>query len=219
MLPILYSFRRCPYAIRARLALCQAGVAVELREVVLSNKPPELLAASPAGTVPVLQLRRGEVVEHSRDIMRWALAQNDADGWLERGDSPDQRALTDVCDGAFKHALDRYKYAERHPERSAHDWRDQAVDCLIKPLEAHLDRTPQLGGDLPGLADAAIFPFVRQFAAVEPAWWAASPWVATRRWHDGWAQSALMAASMWKAAPWKPGAPPTVWPAVAQDIP
>ena len=219
MLPVLYSFRRCPYAIRARLALCQAGVPVELREVMLSNKPAQMLAVSPLGTVPVLQLASGEVIVHSRDIMRWALAQRDTGGWLARGDTPDLRALTDTCDGTFKHALDRYKYAERHPERSAPAWREDAVSCLIRPMETRLAQTPQLGGERPGLADAAIFPFVRQFAAVDPAWWAASPWVATRRWHDTWAASALMAACMHKLAPWQPGAPPVVFPQTAQDTP
>lgn len=212
VLPILYSFRRCPYAIRARLALCQAGVAVALREVVLSRKPAEMLAASPAGTVPVLQLASGEVIAQSLDIMRWALVQRDTDSWLARGDTPEQRALMATCDGAFKHALDRYKYAERHPERSAQAWRDGAVACLIQPLEQRLTQAAQLGGDQPGLADAAIFPFVRQFAAVDAAWWTASPWIATRRWHDHWSGSALMAACMPKLAPWQPGAPVTVFP-------
>lgn len=219
VLPVLYSFRRCPYAIRARSALCQAGVPVELREVALSNKPAELLAVSPAGTVPVLQLTSGEVILHSRDIMRWALAQRDTDGWLARGDTPELRALTDTCDGPFKHALDRYKYAERHPERSALAWRDDAVNCLIPTLETRLTQTPQLGGERPCLADAAIFPFVRQFAAVDAAWWAASPWVATRRWHDAWVASALMAACMDKPAPWHPGSPPTVFAPTAQHTP
>lgn len=212
VLPILYSFRRCPYAIRARLALCQAGVAVALREVVLSRKPAEMLAASPAGTVPVLQLASGEVIAQSLDIMRWALVQRDTDSWLARGDTPEQRALMATCDGAFKHALDRYKYAERHPERSAQAWRDGAVACLIQPLEQRLTQAAQLGGDQPGLADATIFPFVRQFAAVDAAWWTASPWIATRRWHDHWSGSALMAACMPKLAPWQPGAPVTVFP-------
>ena len=219
MLPILYSFRRCPYAIRARLALWQAGVAVELREVVLSRKPAEMLAISPAGTLPVLQLASGEVIAHSRDIMRWALAQRDTTDWLARGDTPEQRALVDTCDGPFKHALDRYKYAERHPESSAQAWRNDAVACLIQTLEIHLNRAPQLGGEQPGMADAGIFPFVRQFAAVDTAWWASSPWVATRRWHDGWAASALMAACMHKLSPWQPGAPPTVFAPAALDMP
>lgn len=212
VLPILYSFRRCPYAIRARMALCQAGVAVELREVVLSRKPAELLAASPAGTVPVLQIEPGQVIAQSLDIMRWALGQNDADSWLVRAESPDHRTLIDTCDGDFKQALDRYKYAERHPQRSAHEWRDEAVRCLIDPLEARLADGPQLGGAQPCLTDAAVFPFVRQFAAVDAAWWAASPWVATRRWHDAWQGSALMTACMHKTPTWQPGAPVTVFP-------
>lgn len=218
-MPVLYSFRRCPYAIRARLALCQAGVPVELREVMLSNKPAEMLAVSPLGTVPVLQLASGEVIVHSRDIMRWALAQCDTDGWLARGDTPYLRALIDTSDGPFKHALDRYKYAERHPERSAPAWREDAVGCLIRHLENRLAQTPHLGCERPGLADAAIFPFVRQFAAVDPAWWAASPWEATRRWHDTWAVSALMQTCMHKLAPWQPGEPPVVFPQTAQDTP
>ena len=212
MLPILYSFRRCPYAIRARLALCQAGVVVELREVALGRKPAEMLAASSAGTVPVLQIEPGQVMAQSLEIMRWALGQNDAEGWLLRADSPDLQALVDTCDGDFKQALDGYKYAERHPQRSAHEWRDEAVRSLIAPLEARLTQAPQLGGALPCLSDAAIFPFVRQFAAVDAAWWAASPWSATRRWHDTWAGSALMHACMHKTPPWQPGAPVTVFP-------
>lgn len=215
-MPILYSFRRCPYAIRARLALCQAGVAVELREVELSRKPAALLAVSPAGTVPVLQLPSGEVFAHSRDIMRWCLAQHDGGSWLARGNTPAQLALMDTCDGAFKHALDRYKYAGRHPERSAQAWRDDAVACLMEPLEMLLAQTPQLGGEQPGIADAAIFPFVRQFAAVDAAWWTASSWGATRRWHDSWAESPLMAACMHKCPPWQPGAPVTVFPPAAK---
>ncbi|WP_332751940.1 glutathione S-transferase N-terminal domain-containing protein [Hydrogenophaga sp.] len=212
VLPILYSFRRCPYAIRARLALCQAGVAVELREVALSSKPAELLEASAAGTVPVLQITSGQVIAQSLDIMRWALGQRDPQGWLVHADSSDHAALIDTCDGAFKQALDGYKYAERHPQRSAHAWRDEAVRCLVAPLEGHLAEAPQLGGARPCLTDAAIFPFVRQFAAVDAAWWAASPWAATRRWHDAWAGSALMAACMHKVPRWQPGAPPSVFP-------
>ncbi len=215
VLPILYSFRRCPYAIRARLALCQAGVAVELREVVLSDKPAQLLAASPAGTVPVLQIEPGQVIAQSLDIMRWALGKNDADGWLARADQPGLQALIGACDGDFKQALDGYKYAERHPQRSAQVWREDAVRCLIEPLEARLRETPHLGGARPCLADAAIFPFVRQFAAVDAGWWAASPWVATRRWHGAWADGPLMAACMHKTPAWQPGAPVTVFPQAA----
>ena len=126
-LPILYSFRRCPYAIRARLALCQAGVPVELREVDLKRKPPALLAVSSAATVPVLDAGPGAVLVHSLDIMRWALAQSDGDRWLARGDAGLNQRLVDTNDGDFKHALDRYKYANRHPLRSQAAYRDEAA--------------------------------------------------------------------------------------------
>ncbi|MBC7609640.1 MAG: glutathione S-transferase N-terminal domain-containing protein, partial [Polaromonas sp.] len=108
--PVLYSFRRCPYAMRARLALAVSGVDYELREVSLKSKPPELLAASPKGTVPVLVLPNGQIIDESLDIMRWALAQNDPDGWLDVGSLDDMLTLITGNDGGFKHALDRYKY-------------------------------------------------------------------------------------------------------------
>ena len=115
-LPILYSFRRCPYAIRARLAVCHAGLAVELREVDLKRKPAALLAVSPQATVPVLDAVQGLVLTQSLDIMHWALAQASDAGWLRRGDHAALRQLVNTTDGDFKHWLDRYKYAERYPE-------------------------------------------------------------------------------------------------------
>ena len=116
-MPILYSFRRCPYAMRARLALAISGVPYELREVVLKSKPAELLAASPKGTVPVLVLPSGEVIDESLAIMRWALEQHDPDGWLKNGPIDDMLAIIAGNDGKFKHALDRYKYPNR-PRRN-----------------------------------------------------------------------------------------------------
>ena len=211
-LPILYSFRRCPYAIRARLALCQAGVPVELREVDLKRKPPALLAVSSAATVPVLDAGPGAVLVHSLDIMRWALAQSDGDRWLARGDAGLNQRLVDTNDGDFKHALDRYKYANRHPLRSQAAYRDEAVACLIEPLEAALARADYLGGSLPCWADVAVFPFVRQFAGVDPAWWREAPLPAMRRWLNGWQDSALFALCMHKYAVWTPSDEPTRFP-------
>ena len=204
-LPVLYSFRRCPYAIRARLALVQAGVAVALRELDLKHKPAELLACSPAATVPVLDLGQGTVLTQSLDIMRWALAQHDPQGWLPVADEPANRALVDTNDTAFKAALDRYKYADRHPGRSREAYRDEAQACLLAPLDERLQAAPFLGGDRPCLSDAALFPFVRQFAGVEPAWWAATAGPATQRWLAHWQNSALFAAAMLKTAVWRPG--------------
>jgi UPF0176 protein len=207
-LPVLYSFRRCPYAIRARLALCQAGVPVELREVDLKRKPTELLAVSPQATVPVLVTETAGVLTQSLDIMHWALAQAGNAAWLQRGDGALARQLVNTNDGDFKHWLDRYKYPERHPEREQAAYRDEAVRCLIEPLEAALLASGHLGGDGPCWADAAVFPFVRQFAAVDAAWWTASPWPASQRWLTGWQTSALFATCMQKYPVWQPGDAP-----------
>lgn len=198
--PLLYSFRRCPYAIRARLALAQAGVAVHTVEVDLKHKPAALLAVSPQATVPVLVLPTGQVLTESMDIMQWALAQHDAAGWLLSRQPERDGMLLKTTDSAFKHWLDRYKYAERHPGQTREHYRQQAVDCLITPLDQALSTDgPWLGGAQPVLADAAIFPFVRQFAAVEPAWWASSPFPATRAWLQSWLASELFAGVMRKA--------------------
>lgn len=203
--PILYSFRRCPYAIRARLALLQAGVAVELREVDLKRKPIELLALSAAATVPVLDMGGGDVLTQSLDIVRWALDQHDPDGWLTRGDSARDTHLVALTDGGFKHWLDRTKYPERFPGCNADTAHAAAGCCLIAPLEAALAKSVCLGGDTPNWADASVFPFVRQFAAIDAARWAASPWPATQRWLASWQSSPLFAACMVKVAVWQPG--------------
>jgi UPF0176 protein len=174
-LPRLFSYRRCPYAIRARLALWQAGVAVQVQEVSLRDKPAELLSLSPKGTVPVLWLPDGTVLEQSLDIMRWALAQHDPEGWLHAAPMDEMLALIARNDGPFKQMLDRYKYAERHPERSAADWRDEAVRTHLADLETRLHSQPCLFGHNWSLADMALLPFVRQFAQVDRVWFDAAP--------------------------------------------
>ncbi|MDZ4161777.1 MAG: glutathione S-transferase [Burkholderiales bacterium] len=200
-LPLLYSFRRCPYAIRARLALAQAGVAVHTVEVDLKHKPAALLAASPAGTVPVLVLPGGEVLAQSLDIMRWALAQSDPDGWLRPETMVDEEFWIKTTDSAFKYWLDRYKYFERHPAHPQAHYRQQALDCLLAPLEHTLStHGPWLGGAQPVLADAAVFPFVRQFAGVEPAWWTSRPLASTRAWLHAWLESPVFLGVMHKQA-------------------
>jgi len=206
--PLLYSFRRCPYAIRARLALAQAGVAVQTVEVDLKHKPADLLAVSPRATVPVLVLPTGQLLTESLDIMRWALAQHDPAGWLQSRQPECDEFLIKTTDTAFKHWLDRYKYAERYPEQTREHYRQQAVDALIAPLEQALSADgPWLGGAQPVLADAAIFPFVRQFAAVDPAWWGSSPFPATRAWLQRWLASALFVGVMRKPGACKDGQP------------
>lgn len=205
-LPILYSFRRCPYAIRARLALAQAGLRTELREVALRRKPAEMLALSPKGTVPVLQLPDGRVLDESLDIMRWALQQADPEGWLEMADEAKGSALIALNDGPFKALLDRYKYPERHPERSREAYRQEAVDVFIAPLNQGLAGSPFLLGARPSLADMATVPFVRQFAQVDADWFAQAPFPALQGWLLGLTTSPLFQAVMQaRHAPWAPG--------------
>lgn len=205
--PILYSFRRCPYAIRARLALKVSGVRVVLREVVLRDKPAALLQASAKATVPVLQLPNGHVLEQSLEIMRWALEQHDPHGWLCLREQEEALALIALNDGPFKQALDRYKYASRHPERSAQAWRDDAVDLMLAPLNRRLMDRPFLLRDTPSLADMAIAPFIRQFAAVDPAWFDSAPFEPLRAWTKRIVSSQLFESVMTKFAAWQPGDP------------
>lgn len=212
-LPVLYSFRRCPYAMRARLALKYAGVAVELREVVLRHKPADLLALSPKGTVPVLQLGNGQVLDESLDIMHWALTQSDPDGWLLPGQAAQvqTQALIALNDGPFKALLDRYKYPGRYPDPesqgslSAAHYRQQAVNMMVQPLEERLGVTPCLLGPSLSLADMALFPFVRQFAMVDAPWFEGSPYRAVQAWLGRLAASDLFIQVMPKFTPWQSG--------------
>lgn len=196
--PLLYSHRRCPYAMRARMALLVAGIGFDVHEIVWRDKPAGMLALSPKGTVPVLRLPDGSALEQSLDIMRWAFAAQDPAGWWARAQDADNPRLLALCDGDFKHHLDRYKYPERFDgaDRTLH--RDQAVEALLKPLDARLQRSAQLGGSAPCAGDIAIFPFVRQFAAVEPAWFEQQPWPALKAWLAGWLSHPVFEAAMVK---------------------
>jgi glutathione S-transferase len=184
--PLLYTYRRCPYAMRARMALLQAAVAFDAHEIVLRDKPAAMLAASPKGTVPVLVLPDGRVLEESLDIMRWAFEGRDGDGWWSRAQAPANLDLVARNDGPFKQQLDRYKYPQRHAGAAPSQARDEAVRCLLHPLEQRLASERWLGGDAPCAADLAIFPFVRQFRAVDPAWFDAQGLHATQAWLHGW---------------------------------
>ena len=196
--PILYSFRRCPYAMRARLALLVSGTTCEIREVKLSHKPAAMLAVSPKATVPVVVRPDGRVIEESLDIMHWALARSDPEGWLTR----DDRGLIAMFDGAFKHHLDRYKYPDRHGS----DPREHRAAGLglLQGLAARLGGQANLGGDARGLTDAAIFPFVRQFAATDPAWFDAESPPSVRAWLDRHLAGSLFVAAMVRLKPWQP---------------
>lgn len=204
--PVLYSFRRCPYAMRARLALAVSGTRYELREVALRAKPAAMLEASPKGTVPVLVLPNGDVIDESIDIMRWALASCDPEDWLARDDA----ALISANDGPFKHDLDRYKYPQRHDaEPLGH--REQGLAFLVE-LDRRISAGGQLCGIDAGLADAAIMPFVRQFAAVDREWFDAQALPHLQAWLHRHTTSPVFDAIMVRVAPWRPGDPPVILP-------
>ena len=202
-LPLLYSYRRCPYAMRARMALLLAEREFDAFEIILRDKPAAMLALSPKGTVPVLQLPDGQVLEQSWDIMRWALEAEDRDGCWSRAQSPENLALLDCNDGEFKRYLDRYKYPERYAAEGLRreDHRSAAVAALLAPLQQRLQEHRYLGGAAPCATDLAIFPFVRQFAAVDPAWFASQPMPALQAWLQGWVGSPLFEACMVKLPP------------------
>ena len=210
-LPVLYSFRRCPYAMRARLALYVSGMVYEHREVVLKNKPAHLLALSPKGTVPVLWLQGtagSKVLEQSMDIMFWALHQNDPLDWLPASNAgmADALALIAHNDGPFKQQLDRYKYPNRSGLESGVADRDEAA-IWLRTLDARLRAQPELAGEHFGMADAAVAPFVRQYAHTNPTWFAAQPWPALASWLTKFEASDLFQTIMHKHAPWPEPAP------------
>ena len=212
-LPTLYSFRRCPYAMRARHALIASRQTVVLREVVLRDKPAEMLEASPKGTVPVLVLPDGTVLEESLDIMAWALAQADPDGWCieEPSDGSDADSLIARNDGPFKHHLDRYKYANRYEGADATQHRD-AAEAVLADLDARLLTRPFLLGDRFTRADAALLPFVRQFANADRSWFDATPYPALQRWLASYLASPGFAAVMFRVPQWQPGQDEVLFP-------
>ncbi len=205
-MPILYSFRRCPYAMRARLAIAASGQQVELREVVLRDKPASMLEASPKGTVPVLVLPDGAVVEESIDVMDWALSQADPEGWrdLPAETLAEIDALIRELDGPFKSALDRYKYENRHEGVVALEEREKAVPFL-QMLDERLSRSRHLFADRFTYGDAAVLPFVRQFAHVDRDWFWAQDWPHLVGWLDGFLASERLAGVMKKYRQWKTG--------------
>ena len=190
---LLYSFRRCPYAMRARLALSYAGVPVRIVEVSLKAKPAEMLALSPKGTVPVLSVD-GRVIEESLEIMQWALAQHDPDDWLLHGD-PAVLDLIAANDQGFKHHLNRYKYAERYPEQSMEHYRTEG-EVFLQKLEGLLAGQDYLLANHLTLADAALAPFVRQFAHVDRVWFAGTSYKRLQVWLQRFLESPLFIAVM-----------------------
>lgn len=214
--PILYSFRRCPYAMRARMAIASAGIEVELREVVLRDKPADMLNASAKGTVPVL-LPEGDighegtpVIDESLDVMLWALGQNDPEAWLAP-DHASMMALIADIDGPFKHHLDRFKYATRYEDADPVAHRT-AAEPYLNALDARLKQHAHLMGGQTSLADIAIFPFIRQFAGAAGNWFSEGRFPALKPWLEAHIHSPLFKAIMKKYPQWHAGDAATLFP-------
>ncbi len=212
-LPILYSFRRCPYAMRARMALWVTGLTVELREVHLKTKPASMLEVSPKGTVPVLDLGADGVIDESLAVMDWALGQADPEGWRAAG-AEEQAAMDALIaenDGPFKHHLDRYKYATRYEGADPAEHREAGA-VFLDALDTRLSTSPELFGPTRRRADIAIFPFVRQFRIADPDWFDAAPFPHLKAWLQSHVDSPLFASVMAKYDPWQAGDEATLFP-------
>ena len=211
-LPILYSFRRCPYAMRARMAIVVSSRQVMLREVLLKAKPDELIEVSPKSTVPVLVMTDGTVLEESLDIMEWALA--GTNGFYPKEESALQaaKALVEHNDHVFKPRLDQYKYPDRFPDLDPQEGRNRGVE-FIEMLESALNKEGQwLGGGEPGWADLAILPFVRQFANVDRSWFDQASWVKVQEWLNRFLEHPIFVKVMDKYKVWEPGSSGIVFP-------
>lgn len=213
VLPVLYSFRRCPYAMRARLSIHYSGIAVELREVVLRNKPASMLDYSPKGEVPVLVLPDGTVLEESLDIIRWALSNYDPEHWQPEEQALRHQAmlLIEENDASFKHNLDRYKYPERYPDEQGPDYRAEGERFLQK-LEQRLSQHRYLLGEHLGIADIAILPFIRQFAHTDKDWFDQTPYPRLQQWLNDFLESELFINVMKKYPAWQPDDAVTIFP-------
>jgi len=207
-LPILWTFRRCPYAMRARLAIQSSGRQVVLQEILLKDKPTAFLAASPKGTVPVVQ-DGDDVIEESRDVMLWALGRSDPENWLEM--PAEGHTLIDTCDGPFKQALDHTKYAVRFPDRDEAAERAKAM-VFLRDLDARLSHNSFLMGPKRTLADMAILPFVRQFANTDRAWFDAQGLGPLTAWLDAFLGSDRFRKVMTKYPPWQNGQDQVLFP-------
>ena len=205
---------------RARLALAAAGIQVELREIVLRHKPEAMLQLSPKGTVPVLGLSHGQVIDESLDIMYWALQQSDPQQLLPAAESmPTMQALIHANDGPFKAGLDRYKYANRYPQEHGADTpeafaqaqRDQAATHLHH-LEHLLAQHSYVLGPQLSMADLAIAPFVRQYAHTDLEWFRSQDWPHLGQWLGHFLESPRFACIMHKYPPWEAGDTPVIFP-------
>ena len=208
--PVLYSFRRCPFAMRTRMALYYAKIQCEIREIKLSHKPPQMLEISPKGTVPVLLLPCGTVIDESLNIMQWALEQNDPDKWLGNMNNPESDLLIKRNDTVFKQALDRYKYPSRYPNDESANATEIALEILCD-LDTRLSVHNMLLGHHKSFADVAIFPFIRQFASVDKHWFDTLRLEFLQKWLNTYLNNALFLNIMQKYNPWQSNDKPVVF--------
>lgn len=206
-LPILYSFRRCPYAMRARTALVYAGVPYILREVDLKNKPQQLLEISPKGTVPVLVLANGAVLEESLDIIDWALTQNDPQNWKGTAFKAEIDDLIADNDAHFTKILRTFKYPDRYPDQDQKVVRQQVL-AHLKSLENRLEGHDFLVTEQPTRADVALFPFIRQCAGVDKPFWEGAPCPRLKKWLASFVDHPRFDTVMARHNPWTQGEEP-----------
>ena len=208
-LPILYSFRRCPYAMRVRMVLLHSEIQCEIREIKLSNKPKEMLAISPKGTVPVLILENGDILDESLDVMLWAIEQ----GNLRNLFNPGKKEILDLIkinDGEFKDAIDRYKYSSLYPEKPMIEYRKMG-ELFLEKIESYLEKNKFIFGKNISLADLAIFPFIRQFCRVDIDWFNSSLFKKIKEWTLFFEGSENFIDIMRKIKPWTTGDKPTLF--------
>ena len=203
-LPILYSFRRCPYAMRARMAIHASGQKCELREVLLRDKPPSMLEYSPKGTVPVLILQDGYVIDESLDVIDWALNLNDPDDWQRSKDNEKTKELIKINDGEFKYHLDRYKYSKRYDNEDPEFHRKKCLK-FIESINNELNNSKYIFDDNISYADIVVLPFIRQFRIADIEWFDSLPYDNLKKWLSSFLDSSLLNAIMKKYDLWQEG--------------
>ena len=203
-LPILYSFRRCPYAMRARMAIHISGQKCQLREVLLRDKPPSMLEYSAKGTVPVLILQDGKVIDESLDVIDWALNLNDPDDWQRSKDKEKTKELIKINDGEFKYHLDRYKYSKRYDNEDPEFHRKKCLE-FIESINNELNNSKYIFDDNISYADIVLLPFIRQFRIADIEWFDSLPYDNLKKWLSRFLDSSLLNSSMKKYDLWKEG--------------
>ena len=203
-LPILYSFRRCPYAMRARMAIHISGQRCELREVLLRDKPPSMLEYSAKGTVPVLILQNGKVIDESLDVIDWALNLNDPDDWQRSKDKEKTKELIKINDGEFKYHLDRYKYSKRYDNEDPEFHRKKCLK-FIESINNELNNSKYIFDDNISYADIVLLPFIRQFRIADIEWFDSLPYDNLKKWLSSFLNSSLLNSIMKKYDLWKEG--------------